>query len=260
MAINGKVALITGAADGIGRATATEFAAQGARLFLCDINEEGLASALRELRDLGGEAEGIQYDARKTKDIEKVFDALLAQYGDIDILVNNTGIPGPTAPITDISLEDWDSVMEINLRSGFYFCKLAAPYMMKKREGKIVNLSSMTGKRSLFNRIPYCTSKIGIIGLTRSLAEELGAYNINVNAVCPGVVEGARGRLLVERAMQATGKTYEEVWTDALSTSFLKRPVQPEDIAKLIAFLSDDALSRQITAQDYNINCGIYSD
>lgn len=257
MSIKNKIALITGSADGIGKQTALYFAEQGARLFICDINPETLVKTKSEIEALGAEVEAIQYDARNLDDVQKVAGALIDHYGDIDILVNNTGIPGPTKSILELSSEEWDEVMEVNVRSTYYFIKLLAPYMIAKKSGKIVNFSSMTGKRSLNLRAPYCASKIAIIGLTRCVAEELGAYNINVNAVCPGSVSGGRGDMLVAREMARTGKTAEEVLAPILAQSFIKRQVTGRDIAKLVAFLSDDELSSAITGQDININCGL---
>jgi NAD(P)-dependent dehydrogenase (short-subunit alcohol dehydrogenase family) len=259
-AIEGKITLITGSAQGIGKATAKEFARQGARLFLCDLNPETLAAAKAELEAMGAEVAALRYDARDPQDVETVFNAVIETYGDIDILVNNTGIPGPTASILETTLEDWNAVMEINLRGTFLFSKLAAPYMIKKQFGKIINLSSMTGKRSLLHRTPYCTSKTGVIGFTRCLAEELGVSNINVNAVCPGVVAGDRLDMLFTRAMERTGQSRETIMAGLMASSMIKRPTPPEKIAKLIVFLADDDLSNDITAQDFNINCGIYSD
>jgi len=256
MSIKGKVALITGGGDGIGKTVALHFAQLGAKLFVCDINPDSLEKVKVEIEARGAECGTAVYDARKPADCKNAFDALISKYGDIDILINNTGIPGPTKSVTEVTLEEWDEQMEVNLRSTFYFIQLAAPYMMAKRSGKIVNMSSITGKRTLYWRAPYCTSKIGIIGLTRCVAEELGEYNINVNAVCPGLVESPRRELLISREMARTGQTYDEVAAKQLTASFIKRPVQTIDIAKLIAFLCDDELSSAITAQDYNVNCG----
>ena len=258
MALKGKIALITASARGIGKGTAITFARQGARLFLCDISEGHLLQTKAELEDVhGAEVGAVVYDAREPGDIEAVVRAVIDKYGDIDVLVNNAGIAGPAKPVTEISVEEWDETLEINLRSPMLFVKHVAPYMIKKNAGKIVNVSSITGKRTLLYRAPYCASKIGLIGLTRELAEELGPYRINVNAVCPGAVNTDRMRLLHSFQQARTGITWEAYVERASQAGFIKDLVEPEDVGNLICFLCDDELSAKITGQDFNINCGV---
>lgn len=258
MALKGKIALITASARGIGKGTAIVFARQGARLFLCDISEEHLVATKAEIeKDYGVEVGAVVYDARKPEDIEKVSKAVIEKYGDIDILVNNAGIAGPSKPVTELTVEDWDETLEINLRSPMLFVKHLAPYMIKKNSGKIVNVSSITGKRTLLYRAPYCASKIGMIGLTRELAEELGVYRINVNAVCPGTVNTDRMKLLHSFQHARTGISWEEYAQKAAQAGFIKEIVESEDVGNLISFLCDDELSFKITGQDFNINCGV---
>lgn len=258
MALKGKIALITASARGIGKGTAEIFARQGARLFLCDISEEHLLQTKAELEKAFGQSVGaVVYDARKPEDIEKVAKAVIDEYGDIDILINNCGIAGPAKPVTELTVEDWDETLEINLRSPMLFVKHLAPYMMRKCFGKIVNVSSITGKRTLLYRAPYCASKIGLIGLTRELAEELGPYRINVNAVCPSAVNTDRMKLLHSYEHARTGVTWEDFMDRNSKAGFIKGIVESEDVGNLILFLCDDALSAKITGQDFNINLGI---
>jgi len=256
MSVKGKIVLITGSASGIGKCTAELFAREGARLLLCDVDSETLAETEKELKAAGATVATQVYDGRKTADIDLVFKKLDEVYGDLDILINNTGIAGPTKPIVDMEAEEWDETLEVNLRGAFYCIKKAAPYMMKKKCGKIISLSSQSGKKSLPNRSPYDASKMGIIGLTRCAADELGAYNINVNAVCPGAVEGPRLDKVFEGQSQSRGITVEEARGEFTKPAFLKRTVPPQDVAQMIVFLSDDEKSRSITGQDFNVNCG----
>ena len=256
MSVKNKVVLITGSAGGIGKCTALRFAKEGARLVICDVNPETLAETEKEICDLGAEVLAVQYNARDLDSINNVFAKMIERFGTIDVLVNNTGIAGPTKPIVEMSPEEWDETLEVNLRGAFYCIKLAAPYMIEKKEGKIVSLSSMSGKKSLPNRSPYDASKMGIIGLTRCAAEELGVYNINVNAVCPGAVAGPRLDKVFSNLARVQGKTIEEVANRFFEPSFFKRAVPPEDIAEMILFLSDEERCHSITGQDFNVNCG----
>jgi len=257
MSIKGKIALVTGSAGGIGRSIALLFAKEGARLMICDINPETLRQTEQEIRAIGADVVSLQYDGRSLADIDRVFDKLDDTYRDIDILINNTGIPGPAKPITDMLPEEWDETMEVNLRGTFYCIKKAAPYMIRKNSGKIVCISSTSGKKSLPNRSPYCVSKIGILGLVRCAADELGPYEINVNAICPGSVEGPRLDFVYEAHSKARDISIEEVKKEFLQACMIKKNVPPDDVAQMALFLSDDERSRSVTGQDFNVNCGL---
>ena len=259
MSLKNKVVLVTGSAGGIGKVTALRFAQEGAKLAICDINEDTLKETASEIEALGAEVLSVAYDARDLLSTDEVFRKLLERFGTIDVLVNNTGIAGPTKPITDMTVEEWDETIETNLRSVFYCTKLAAPVMKEKNFGRIINMSSMSGKRSLPNRSPYDASKMAIIGFTRCAAEELGRYNITVNAVCPGAVEGPRLERVFLKQAETRGISIEEVKDEFFKSSFLKWAVSPEDIAETILFLADDEKSHSITAQDINVNCGVIS-
>jgi len=256
MSVKGKVAIITAAAQGIGKATALRFASEGAKLAICDIDEEALTKTEEELSKLT-EVIAVKCDMSKISDIDDFFGEVDRVYGTVDILVNNAGIAGPTKPIIDIEPDEWELTLNVNLRAGYYCIKKAAPYMIEKKSGKIVNLSSMSGKRALPNRSPYCASKMGVIGMTRTVADELGKYDITVNAVCPGAVSGKRLDLVFENMARVEGKTVDQVKNDFLAPSPLKRAVPPEDIAEMVLFLSDEEKSNCITAQDINVNCGV---
>ena len=253
MSLKDKIVLITASARGIGKGTARIFAGHGARLFLCDISGEHLTQTKAELEnEYNVDVGAMVYDARKPDDIKKVVDAVIEKYGDIDVLVNNAGIAGPIKPITEISVEEWDETLEVNLRSPMLFVKAVVPYMIKKQEGKIVNVASITGKRSLLYRAPYCASKIGLIGLTRELAEELGPYRINVNTVCPGAINTDRLRLMYENETGRTGITWEQFQKKVAKSSFMQEIIEPEEVGHMICFLSDDELSGKISGQDFD--------
>jgi NAD(P)-dependent dehydrogenase (short-subunit alcohol dehydrogenase family) len=256
MSVRGKVAWITASAEGIGKATAIKLAEEGAKIVICDINETQMQKTKSQLELIGVEVLAVPYDAGKTEDIDNVFKEAINRFKTIDILVNNAGVTGPTTPIFETEVADWDKTLEINLRGMFYCIKLVAPYMIKQGGGKIVNLSSRSGKSPLRNRAAYCASKMGVIGLTRVAADELGKYNITVNAICPGLVTGDRQELLYKYRAEEAGITIEELRIRDLERLPLRRFIPPEEIAKMVLFLSDDETSNCITGQDYNVNSG----
>jgi 3-oxoacyl-[acyl-carrier protein] reductase len=183
----GKVALITGASRGIGLAIARQLGEMGCRLSLCARNESALQAAMNELRSEGAEALGMRADVNSTKDVTALFENTRKRLGEIDILVNNAGI-GVFGPAHELREEDWDRVMNTNLKGAFLCSKAAAPEMIRRRSGHIVNIASLAGKNSFAGGGLYCASKWGLLGFTYCLAEDLRGYGIRVSAVCPGTV------------------------------------------------------------------------
>lgn len=256
MPLKEKVVLVTGSGGGIGKAIALGFGREGAKVVVSGRSEGNIQDTKNEIIAMGAEAIAVKCDVSNLEEIDSLFSKIIGTYGTIDVLVNNVGIAGPTKPVMDIEVEEWDETITVNLRSAFYCIKLAAPYMIKQGGGKIINISSMSGKKSLPNRSPYCASKMGIIGLTRCVAEELGKYNINVNAVCPGPVAGERIKRVFENMARTEGISIDEASQRFFVPSFIKRAADPEDITHAVLFLADDEKSRSITGQDINVNCG----
>ncbi len=166
------------------------------------------------------------------------------------------GIAGPTKNIEEITLEEWEQTMAVNIRGMFLCCKHCVPMMKKNRRGWIVNISSVSGKRPLTQRTPYTTSKMGVIGLTRTLAAEVGQSGIRVNAICPGATAGPRIEGVLKGIMEHTGKSREEAAAEFVGGSVLKCFVEPTDIAAMVAFLCSDD-SRMMTGQDINVTAGL---
>ena len=259
MSVKGKIVLITGSADGIGKAIARAFAHEGAKLVLCDLKEELLNKTAEEMKESGAQdVLAIPYNASKPEDIDMVCRKMIEYYGDIDVLVNNVGIAGPTAPVQDIKLEDWDATFAVDVRGTFQMIKNCVPYMIRKNEGKIVSMSSMSGLHSLVNRTPYAAAKMAVIGMTRTIAMELGVHNINVNCVCPANIQNERGTLIMQRQAEQEGVTVDEILQRKLATYCLKRRVPMEDVAQMVLFLSDDERSHSITGADFPVSCGAY--
>jgi NAD(P)-dependent dehydrogenase (short-subunit alcohol dehydrogenase family) len=236
--------LVTAAASGIGREIARAFLAGGDSVFVCDFDARGLEALNKELP---GVVTGL-CDISKRADIERMVVEAVAALGGLDVLVNNAGISGPTAPVEAINPDDWEKVMQVDLTGTFNVTRLCIPYLKESNAGAIINMSSVAGRFGYPNRSPYATAKWGIIGFTKTLSLELGEYGIRANAILPGAVDGTRiQRVLADRA-KANGTSLEEETKNAMSVQSLKYFVDPRDIAALAVFLASDA-AKSISGQ-----------
>jgi NAD(P)-dependent dehydrogenase (short-subunit alcohol dehydrogenase family) len=229
----GKVAIVTGAASGIGRAAAVQFGREGARVTICDVNEEGTAQTQEMVCETGAECLRFKVDVRKLEDVEACVNGTLEKYGAIDILVNNAGT-GQFLPFAMIEDEEYDRVMDINVRGMFYFSRAVLPTMMDNDYGKIVNVTSIMGEVAGQGQSIYNTSKGAAKMMTQGMAVDCSGYKINVNAVAPGMV--------------LTGLTKNMLGDPDQVEYFLEKIPQrrigtPEDIAEAILFLCSDAAS-----------------
>ena len=240
-----RVAIVTGAGQGMGRAVAMRLSAEGARVVANDVNEEAAARTAKGVQEAGGEAIAVAGDVTSSGDVANIVDAALNRYGRIDILVNNAGVLRPTKVI-DIEEDEWDWVIAVNLK-GTYLCSRAVlPAMRKGGWGRIVNFSSTAGKStSTVGGAHYTAAKAGVLGFTRHLAREAAAYGVTVNAVCPGLIdtEMVRGTIPDEKAR-------------AYADSFpIQRMGEPSEVAELVAFLASDRAA-YITGASLDINGG----
>jgi len=241
--------LITAGASGIGREIAHAFSALGAKVFVCDIDTTTLALLKENLPDVSVH----QCDMARREDIQGMVTAAVAALNGIDVLINNAGISGPTAPVEDIDPDDWDSVMQVNLNATFYTTRLVIPYLKKSPAGVIINMSSVAGRFGYANRSPYCTTKWGLIGFTKTLALELGAFGIRANAILPGAVDGPRLQAVFDGRAEISGLSLDEVKTAAMAHQSIKRLVDPRDIAALAVFLASDQ-AKSISGQSLSID------
>ena len=255
MALDNQIAIVTGGGQGIGEQIALRLAREGAALIIADVNVAGARKTAAAIARNGGrEATVIPADVSDEIQVAALVRQTLAVQGRIDILVNNAGIMGPVKNIEDITLDEWNATLAVNLTGMFLCCKHVVP-VMKEGGGSIVNIASVTGKRPLTQRTPYSASKMGVIGLTRTLAMEVGAWKIRVNAVCPGAVTGARQERVYEGIMKFSGKSREQVMAERAELAALKTFVDPRQVAAVVAFLcSDDAA--MMTGQDLNVCAG----
>jgi NAD(P)-dependent dehydrogenase (short-subunit alcohol dehydrogenase family) len=232
--IQGLRVLVTAGASGIGLATARAFAREGARVFICDVDRNALQAVAASDSSLAQE----QCDVADPAAVARLFDAATGKLGGLDALVNNAGIAGPTAACEDIQLADWQCTLAVNLTGQFLCAQRAIPWLKASRNPSIANLSSAAGRFGFSLRTPYAASKWGVIGLTKSLAIELGPHGVRVNAICPGSVAGARIESVISNKAAARNVAPEVVRDEMLAKASLKRFVSAEDIANGIVFLA----------------------
>ncbi|MEN6450143.1 MAG: 3-oxoacyl-[acyl-carrier-protein] reductase [Thermoguttaceae bacterium] len=244
--LKGQVAIVTGAARGLGRCIAETLAGAGAKIACVDVNTEVLADTVAAVRAAGSEAEPIACDVTDSTRVGEVVDEVIKRWGKLDILVNNAGITRDNV-IVRMKDDQWDSVIAVNLRGTFLFTRAAARPMMKARGGRIVNIASVSGLMGNPGQANYSASKAGVIGLTRTVARELASRNVTVNAVAPGFI-----------ATDMTAKLGEEILAKVREEIPLGRMGQPQDIADAVLFLLSPAASfitGHILAVDGGLTC-----
>jgi NAD(P)-dependent dehydrogenase (short-subunit alcohol dehydrogenase family) len=219
---------------------------------LADINGAGV----RELAaGLGDSAVAVTCDVARKADVDAMVRAATEAFGGLDIMVNNAGIAGPTANVEDVKLEDWRRTLAVNLDATYMCCRRVVPLMKKNRGGAIINLSSSAGIHGFARRTPYASAKWAIVGLTKSLALELGPFGIRVNAICPGAVEGDRIERVIRARAEAMGVPYDQVKKGFTSTAALQRMVTEDEVARVALFLVSD-LAAGVTGQTINVDAG----
>ena len=242
MRFGNKVVMVTGGAAGIGRVTAENFVKEGAKIAICDVNPEAGEAAAKAL---GPEASFEKVDVADSASVSSWVDGVFEKYGQIDVLVNNAGITRDSL-IMRMKEADWDAVISVNLKSAFNCIKAVSKIMVKQRSGRIINLASVVGVMGNPGQANYVASKAGMIGLTKTVARELGARGITVNAVAPGFIETDMTAVLSEKVKESM-----------LSTIPLQRAGIPQDVADAITFLASDQAA-YITGQVIHVTGGMY--
>ncbi|GAB5510699.1 MAG: SDR family oxidoreductase [Hyphomicrobiales bacterium] len=250
--LNGQRVVVTAGANGIGLAIARVLFAQGAQVAICDVDKDALQQAKAEL----GDCLAMVTDVSDANAVSAFFAEVEGSLGGLDALVNNAGIAGPTGGVEDISVEEWRRCVDICLTGQFLCARAAVPLLKKAGGGAIIGMSSAAGKHGYAYRTPYSSAKFGVIGLTESLAKELGPHNIRVNAILPGIVAGPRMEGVIRDRAAAKGVSYAEMEADYLQKISLRRMVTMDDVAHTVAFLLSNAganLSGQSLAVDGNV-------
>ena len=234
--------LVTAGGAGIGRVIAQTFLEHGAKVHTCDVDASTRPDTL--------------CDVSRLDQVDRLFEDVTSKLGGLDVLVNNAGIAGPTAKVEDISPEDWDRTIAIDLSGMFYCTRKAMPMIKRSGGGSIVNLSSAAGRHGFPQRSPYCAAKWGVVGFTKALAVEAGPDKVRVNAILPGLVEGERIERVIAAKAKATGVSHEEFRAKLLDTTSLRSTVTQQDIANMALFLCTEPGAR-ITGQAIPVDADV---
>ena len=244
MEMNGRVAIVTGGARGIGYAIAERLSRAGAQVAIADVSEEGAEEAAERLRSAEGKAIGVRVDVRQPEDVSAMVEKVVDTLGGLDVLVNNAGMLGRAAPMWELADDDWSSVLDLDLTAVFYCCRAVIGHMREHKRGAIVNVSSIAGKEGNPTMIPYSVAKAGVICLTKALAKEVAADGVRVNSVAPGLIET---------------QLLSQIPPETIEANTARMPIgrlgKPEEVAAVVHFLASDDASL-VTGQCYDASGG----
>ncbi len=251
-----RVTIITGASQGIGRAIAVEFGKRGDAVVLAARNVAGLEETASEVEAAGGSPLVVETDVTSEPSVGAMVDSVMTRHNRIDVLVNNSGIGGPSGRLWEVDPSQWRSTFDVNVFGVFLVSRAVLPVMVAEKAGSAIIIGSISGKRPLYGRSSYTSSKTALIGLTRTLAVEVGSEGIRVNLISPGFVAGPRLDWVMEAQAKSRDIGVDEVRREFEAESALGRLTEPLDVAQTAVFLASDE-ARAITGADINVNSGV---
>ncbi len=259
MELENTIAVVTGAGQGIGRACALKLAEAGADIVSADINGETAAATTRAVEALGRRSLSVTGDLGDVGDIDRMISETMAHFGQIDVIVNNAGVTR-RADIMELDEDDWDRIHRVNAKGVFFCMQRAAAEMIKQDGGRIINIASIAGKgfAGTSNAI-YAASKGAVLAMTKTAAQQLGRYNINVNSICPGITRTEIYKNIIARDAEKSGRPVADIEREALASVPIGRGNEPEDIGDMAVFLASPR-SRNITGQSFNVDGGLIPD
>ena len=251
-----RVTLITGASQGIGRELALTFAEAGDSLVLVPRNEANLSDTAQAASALGADTLVVPTDVTDPAQVDVMAHAALDRFGRVDVVTNNSGIGGPSGPLWELDLDAWRKTFAVNVEGVFLVSKALLPQMIQRRSGSIIIIGSITGKRPLWGRTPYASTKSALVGLTRTLALESGEYGVRVNLISPGFVAGPRLDWVIKSQAEGRGVSNVFVRRELEAEAALDRLTQPKDVARAALFLASVDVGA-VTGADINVNSGV---
>jgi NAD(P)-dependent dehydrogenase (short-subunit alcohol dehydrogenase family) len=257
MKLAGQVAVVVGSARGIGEAIAHTFAAEGASLVLVDLEKmkPQLDEVVQSITQMGAKAITVVADCTDDIQVNQVVDETMRRWGRIDVLVNSAGLRGPLVPVQDITEQEWDSVLAVNLKAVFLCCKAVLKVMMKQKSGSIVSISGTAGKEGMALRGSLCAAKWGLLGLTQTIAKEAGPYGIRANVICPGGMDEPDLRAMYAERAKGLGMEFSDLEKSVLELTPLRKYAKHDEVAKAALFLASSD-SSHTTGESLNVSGG----
>ena len=251
--LSNRVAIVTGGGRGIGRAIVLALAREGSNVVIADVISAD--KVVEEVKAIGRQSLALRIDVTKMDQVQEMVKKAIDIFGRLDILVNNAGVIS-LHDIVELTEEEWDLIMDVNVKATFLCSKAVVPFMIKQKNGRIINMSSASGREGYAGATHYCASKFAVIGFTQALAKEMAPHNITVNAVCPGIIHTSMWKYLSIEFGKKDGSTPEEAWEKSVRENIpLGRPQTPEDIANMVAYLASP-YADNITGQSMSVDGG----
>jgi meso-butanediol dehydrogenase/(S,S)-butanediol dehydrogenase/diacetyl reductase len=259
LGLQGKVAIVTGGARNIGAAIVRGFHREGAHVVIADILEDEAGALAAALDTAAARVVAVGADVRRAADVERLAAAVVAEFGKIDILVNNAAVVSDF-PFLEVEESEWERINDTNVKGIYLTSRAVLPHMIAAGSGRIVNISSRSGKEGQATMPHYAASKFAVIGLTQSMAKEMAPHGVYVNTVCPGILRTSMWETILDARSAREGLPREQIWDGVMQGIPLRRPQRPDDIAHAVLFMSSDQVAGNITGEALSVNGGVRMD